>query len=220
MINFKLFISTSPHILTIIFHFDCPSHSFSMSKCINKNFNYFINLFNFTKMVTTPKFLETAMASMARFGLKCPTLRRIQITGSAFSPKLLEDAARYLPHAELAIGYGTSEVGMISGGVATVEKFKSGYVGKSFNRYDADTGKWQQYWVDGQGVVLRLEGGLVDGNMVLAGESVQKGETVLNRIRWTPNDDGTVRQHWESSKDGGDTWGTLFDGLYKRAAKD
>jgi hypothetical protein len=28
--------------------------------------------------------------------------------------------------------------------------------------------------------------------------------------------DGRVRQHWETSKDGGATWTTAFDGYYRR----
>ena len=37
------------------------------------------------------------------------------------------------------------------------------------------------------------------------------------RIAWTPNADGTVRQLWESSKDDGKTWTVSFDGLYRKA---
>ena len=35
------------------------------------------------------------------------------------------------------------------------------------------------------------------------------------RITWTPNADGSVRQHWETSTDDGKTWKTSFDGLYR-----
>jgi hypothetical protein len=35
----------------------------------------------------------------------------------------------------------------------------------------------------------------------------------------TPNADGSVRQLWETSRDG-QTWSVLFDGLYTRAAAD
>ena len=40
--------------------------------------------------------------------------------------------------------------------------------------------------------------------------------TTLNRITWTPNKDGTVRQLWEASTDQGKTWQVAFDGLYRR----
>jgi hypothetical protein len=38
-----------------------------------------------------------------------------------------------------------------------------------------------------------------------------------DRVTWTPNADGSVRQLWEKSADGGATWTTAFDGLYTRA---
>jgi hypothetical protein len=53
--------------------------------------------------------------------------------------------------------------------------------------------------------------------MVLTGETVRPGGVQqMERITWTPNADGTVRQHWEQSADGGKTWETAFDGLYRR----
>ena len=38
-----------------------------------------------------------------------------------------------------------------------------------------------------------------------------------HRITWTPNDDGTVRQVWNVSTDGGATWKVVFDGTYTRS---
>jgi hypothetical protein len=37
---------------------------------------------------------------------------------------------------------------------------------------------------------------------------------LLQRITWTPEQDG-VRQHWQSSADDGATWTTVFDGHYR-----
>jgi hypothetical protein len=42
------------------------------------------------------------------------------------------------------------------------------------------------------------------------------GVRLLDRIGWTPHDDGSVRQWWERSEDGGKTWATVFDGRYVR----
>jgi len=39
---------------------------------------------------------------------------------------------------------------------------------------------------------------------------------VRQRITWSREPDGRVRQLWESSKDGGRSWTTVFDGLYVR----
>ena len=92
------------------------------------------------------------------------------------------------------------------------------YTGTSYNFYDSGSDEWIQVWIDNQGGNLLLRGGLVDGNMVLKSEAKQApgGGSDLNRITWTPNADGTVRQHWETSRDFGQTWSTLFDGHYKK----
>jgi hypothetical protein len=92
-----------------------------------------------------------------------------------------------------------------------------GYHGESFNVFDRSRGVWHQTWVDQNGALLQLEGGIVDGSMVLEGTTVGPGGTeVLNRVAWTPNADGSVRQHWQSTRDGGATWSTAFDGTYRR----
>lgn len=86
----------------------------------------------------------------------------------------------------------------------------SGFDGKSLNMYDASDKKWHQSWYDSSGTRLDLVGGIVDGKMVLAsGDGTQ-------RITWTPNPDGTVRQLWESSADKGKTFTIAFDGKYVR----
>lgn len=92
-----------------------------------------------------------------------------------------------------------------------------GYHGESFNVFDRTRGVWHQTWVDQNGALLQLEGGLVDGAMVLEGTTVGPGGAeVLNRVTWTPNPDGSVRQHWQTTSDGGVTWSTAFDGTYRR----
>ncbi len=89
--------------------------------------------------------------------------------------------------------------------------------GRSLNAYDASNGRWHQTWVDSTGGLLLLDGGLVDGSMVLEGTAPgEAGATPeRQRITWSPEPDG-VRQHWESSPDDGVTWTTAFDGRYRR----
>jgi len=116
---------------------------------------------------------------------------------------------------------GTNSVVRILGGCVVEEHYVTpqGYEGWSHNVYDGRLGKWHQTWVDNRGGALYLDGGLVDGKMVLEGERPApdgKG-TILNRITWSRLDKGRVRQHWEASKDGGKTWTTAFDGTYVRA---
>jgi hypothetical protein len=89
--------------------------------------------------------------------------------------------------------------------------------GSSFNTYDAGRRVWHQTWVDDQGLLLLLDGGFRSGSMVLQGTNVgTDGKATLNRITWTPLRDGTVRQHWVISTDGGKTWSDAFDGIYAK----
>jgi hypothetical protein len=70
--------------------------------------------------------------------------------------------------------------------------------------------------VDSSGTLVVLEGGLKDGRMVLTGEQVYEGKLEPTRMTWTPSN-GSVRQLWEISPDGGKTWKTIFDALYSKA---
>ncbi|MBT8048527.1 MAG: hypothetical protein HKN57_07780 [Xanthomonadales bacterium] len=120
---------------------------------------------------------------------------------------------------------GTNSIQSIHNGCALKENWQGagegGISGSSFNIYDRAKGRWHQTWVDGSGTLLQLDGGLVDGVMVLGGARPARDGNgmVQHRISWTPNPDGTVRQLWEASKDEGGSWTVLFDGLYTRAAE-
>jgi hypothetical protein len=113
---------------------------------------------------------------------------------------------------------GHNDIKSILGGRVVQENYTTPglFAGHSYNSYNAGKKRWEQFWVDNTGTVLHLVGGLDDdGQMVLSGERVNlNGDTVIDRITWTPNDDGSVRQHWEVSADGRVTWSTLFDGKY------
>jgi hypothetical protein len=102
-------------------------------------------------------------------------------------------------------------------GCVIVEQWtaKSGGRGSSLNFYDRTTRTWHQAWIDEQGGALLLKGGLREGRMVLQSEPLPdaKGVPTVQRITWTPDKDG-LRQHWESSSDGGKTWTSVFDGRY------
>jgi hypothetical protein len=92
-----------------------------------------------------------------------------------------------------------------------------GNSGRSLNTWIPRKKQWQQLWI-GVGGALELAGGLnPKGEMVLEGRLAERdGKERINRITWTPNSDGTVRQQWTSSVDRGTTWATVFDGLYRR----
>ena len=94
--------------------------------------------------------------------------------------------------------------------------------GTSLNLYNAASGQWEQFWVDNSATRLHLIGGWRDGAMVLEGRQdkpdAKTGLVQRERITWTPNADGSVRQLWETSTDDGKTWAVSFDGLYRRAS--
>ena len=95
-----------------------------------------------------------------------------------------------------------------------------GGTGQSFNFYDRQDGKWHQVWVSSNGAVLDLAGSFENGRMLYKGESKRPdGTVVLNELAFSANPDGTVRQHWQVSVDGGKTWNTTWDGLYKRKGR-
>jgi len=115
---------------------------------------------------------------------------------------------------------GRNRIIALHGGCALEENWTGagGHSGTSLNIYDSDRKRWHQTWVDSNGGVLQLDGGIVAGAMVLRGETMSDSppKTTLQRITWTPQRDGRVRQLWESSSDGGRTWDVVFDGMYSK----
>jgi hypothetical protein len=118
---------------------------------------------------------------------------------------------------------GNNRIESIHGGCVLAEHWTSSlgnFSGSSLNTYDKVNDMWHQTWVDSAGTLLQLNGVFEDGRMILSGTlaAADGSGKVQHRISWTPNDDGSVRQHWESSTDG-EEWTTLFDGLYVRTVK-
>ena len=115
---------------------------------------------------------------------------------------------------------GENSIQLAHHGWVLIENWRgaSGSTGSSLNLFNnADPKHWTQYWADNSGGELYMKGGLVNGSMVLKEKSTDaEGHAVVNRTTWTPRADGTVRQLWETSTDGGKTWQTTFDGIYHR----
>lgn len=121
---------------------------------------------------------------------------------------------------------GSNSIHPVHNGCALQENWQGagegGVSGTSFNIYDQATDQWHQTWIDDSGTLLQLDGGLQDGVMVLKGKRPARDGSGIaqHRISWTPNPDGTVRQLWEASKDDGENWAVLFDGLYSKESTD
>ncbi len=95
---------------------------------------------------------------------------------------------------------------------------RGGFTGTSYNFFNQKSGKWEQLWIDNAGSYLKLYGNRVANQMILASEPFERpdGKTYVNRITYTVNTDGTVRQLWELLQQG-EVVQVAFDGLYKPA---
>jgi len=121
----------------------------------------------------------------------------------------------HTPDGKLA---GTNRIERQYDGCVIHEHYTTGrgYSGESLNIYDEPRKVWHQTWVDNSGALLSLEGQLVDGKMVLQGQSTgSDGLVTRHRISWAPNADGSVRQLWESTDAKGE-WSVAFDGMYTK----
>lgn len=116
----------------------------------------------------------------------------------------------------------SSLIEKLYGGCAIRENWMplKGSAGGSLNNYV--DGRWRQTWVDASNSRVDFVGGLVGGKMVLVGEwkgVLGLGKDAMVRMTYSPNADGSVRQHGEFSTDHGLTWSTNFDFTYHPKAK-
>jgi hypothetical protein len=116
---------------------------------------------------------------------------------------------------------GRNSITRIAGGCALHENWagRGGFTGQSLSGWNKQRAQWQQTWLDSSGGRLDLAGAAQGPRMVMTATETsadKPGSTTMHRITWSPNADGSVRQHWESSEDGGRTWSTAFDGRYVR----
>lgn len=118
---------------------------------------------------------------------------------------------------------GRSVIESRDGGCVITEQWTGAagpaFSGRSLNAFDATSGKWVQVWMDSGGEITRFEGGPTGAAMVLtAPNEARPGQTGVahQRMTFTANANGSVRQHGERSTDGGATWATSYDFTYRR----
>ncbi len=92
-----------------------------------------------------------------------------------------------------------------------------GLTGTSQNFYNLKKKQWEQIWVDNQGQSLHLKGNRKDNQMILRTdeETNTEGKKFYHQVTWTHNNDGTVRQLWETYTENQEVV-VAFDGLYKK----
>jgi tetratricopeptide (TPR) repeat protein len=98
----------------------------------------------------------------------------------------------------------------------------AGYSGRSFNSYEPERKRWEQFWVDNKGAIHHYVGHPREGNMYYEAEGVRPGGpgTPTGRARMTFFNQGKdrVRQLGEQSSDDGKTWAVSYDLIYTRRA--
>ena len=94
---------------------------------------------------------------------------------------------------------------------------KGNFTGTSNNFYNAKTEQWEQIWIDNQGGSLHLKGNRTGNQMILQTDEAKNKEEqpFFHRVTWILNEDGTVRQYWETITNGKNIT-VAFDGLYKK----
>ena len=92
-----------------------------------------------------------------------------------------------------------------------------GTTGTSMNFYNRITGQWEQLWIDNSGTPLQLKGNRIANKMILSSDEFTRadGKKYINRITWSLNEDGTVRQLWEVLQNK-KIVNVAFDGLYTK----
>ncbi len=117
---------------------------------------------------------------------------------------------------------GSSKIELILDDCVIQENWKSlgniGYEGKSYNVYNPDLQRWEQFWNDNAGGMIHFYGNLKDGVMdYWTDEIPQKDGTRLKRhLQFIPLNANTVRQFSQGSTDGGKTWQVEYDFIYNR----
>jgi hypothetical protein len=113
---------------------------------------------------------------------------------------------------------GSSVIQSVSRGCALLENWtgRGGGQGKSLNAYNARLHQWQQFWIGADGGVNEYRSSQADGPSLVFFLYDSAGTAPSTRLTFTPIDSATVRQHSETSPDGGKSWVTQYDFYYHR----
>jgi tetratricopeptide (TPR) repeat protein len=117
---------------------------------------------------------------------------------------------------------GTSKIELILGDCVIQENWTSignvGYQGKSFNIYNPDLNRWEQFWNDNAGGMIHFYGGFRDGVMHFWTDEIplKDGTKLKRHLQFIPSGEDKVRQFSQGSTDGGKTWKVEYDFVYTR----
>lgn len=115
---------------------------------------------------------------------------------------------------------GENTITKEEGGCLVVEHWTdvAGGTGQSYNFFHPGERQWRQVWVSDYMTIDYVGGLTEDGSMELSGHVTyfhnQKTQKLLGR--WTLQDDGTVRQHFEQFDEEAGEFVPVFTGIYRR----
>lgn len=117
---------------------------------------------------------------------------------------------------------GSSKIESILGTCVIQENWTTGgaaqHAGKSYNTFNPNLKRWEQFWVDDTAGMIHFYGSLKDGVMDYWTDEVpQPDGTKLERhLQFIPQGTDQVRQFSQGSTDGGKTWTVEYDLTYHR----
>ncbi len=115
---------------------------------------------------------------------------------------------------------GSNTISRAERGCVLLEQWtgNSGSTGMSINYIDGVSGQWVQNWRAAGGSQIDIHGGLTEDGMLLVGKIHYLTNSTTQDFRglWTLLPDGRVRQFFEQSNDGGESWAPWFEGFYTR----
>jgi hypothetical protein len=116
---------------------------------------------------------------------------------------------------------GSSHVASEMGGCVIWENWTSAggpYFGKSYNTWNVNLKRWEQYWVDNAAGVIFFHGGIKDGVMDYWTDDVPlpTGGKLMRHLQFFNLGPEKVRQFSQGSNDGGKTWHVEYDFVYTK----
>jgi len=116
---------------------------------------------------------------------------------------------------------GSSHVAKEMDGCVIWENWTSAggpYFGKSYNTWNVNLKRWEQYWVDNAAGVIFFHGGIKDGVMDYWTDAVPQpsGGTLVRHLQFFNLGPEKVRQFSQGSNDGGKTWHVEYDLVYMK----
>ena len=94
----------------------------------------------------------------------------------------------------------------------------SGYTGKSYNAYNANLKRWEQFWADNAGGTIFFYGVFKNGIMDFYTDEIPQpdGTRLKRHLQFFNQGPDQVRQFSQGSTDGGKTWKVEYDLTYNR----